>query len=79
MTKNTGMNAQHDKDRKTAGLTPAQVKTVNRKIQEEKSDPVPANTIASLNKARRKKQNETRGVMLKHKSLTNTPRGKKSA
>ncbi len=78
MAKNTGMTEKDYKAGKTAGLTPLQAKAVNKKLKDEQNDPPPTKTVKLVNDAREKKKNETSNVLLMHKPITNTTRGKKS-
>ena len=79
MAKNTGMNATDEKAGRTAKLSPDQAKSVTKILDAEKNDPAPTKTISMLNKARENKRNETMGVLLMHKPLAKTMRGKKSS
>jgi len=67
MAKNTGMTAKDEKAGKTAKLKPEQARSVNKHLADEKNDPPPTKTVELVNKARKKKINETTGVLLTHK------------
>lgn len=79
MAKNPGMNATDEKAGKTAKLSTDQARSVNKILEAENNDPAPTKTISKLNRARENKKNETTGVLLMHKPLAKTMRGKKSS
>ena len=58
MSKNTGMNARDEKEGKIPHLPQEEAEKVNKKLEDEKSDPPPTKTIALVQEERNKRKND---------------------